>query len=92
MPTRGDTRSLDTDGGTDPHALVAELRRQIDTERQGRETAEVRAHQLAGEVAEQRERVGRAEGEATALREQVAVERSRAEASARRWRGRGGPS
>jgi len=48
---------------TDPHdALVAELRRQAETERQGRETAEAQVREL-------RERVGRLKGELAGLHE-----------------------
>jgi hypothetical protein len=43
--------------------------------------AQARAHQLAGELATQRERAGRAEGEAQARRDAEARERERADAA-----------
>ena len=59
--------------GDHPDELLAELRRRA-------ETAEGRTRELAGEVAELRERAGRAEGEAAARRDAEARERARADA------------
>ncbi len=83
--TEGDTDPPtvgDTGGGAVPHkiiALVTELHQRA-------EAAEVRARELAGELAAQRERAGRAEGERDALQGALRAARASADETGRRAR------
>jgi hypothetical protein len=83
--TEGDTEAPtvgDTEGGAFPHkiiALVTELHQRA-------EAAEGRARELAGELATQRERAGRAEGERNTLQEALRAAQATAEEAGRRAR------
>jgi DNA repair exonuclease SbcCD ATPase subunit len=83
--TEGNTAPLtegDTAGDAVPHSLIA-----LVTElHQRAEAAEARTRELAGELATQRERAGRAEGERDALREAFRTAQATAEEAGRRAR------